>query len=243
MRRFENQVAVITGANSGIGRSIALGLAQEGASLVLIARDKDRLNKVAEIAGGFSPQVRTLASDFNRDTDLSSLASRLNKDLPEVHLLIHSAGTIYFGGIKSEPVDNLDELYRVLLRAPYLLTQALLPALRACQGQIVFINSSAGAAKPHASNGLYATIKHGLRALTDSLRDEVNQDGIRVVSLFPGRTATPMQAHVHDIESRPYKPELLIQPEDVFEILAQTLTIPRTVEITDIHFRPLVKSY
>ncbi len=239
--RFHNQVAVITGVSSGIGRAIALSLAQEGVSLVLVARNIDRLHQVADLARTGSPQVRMLSCDLNQDNDLLSLVSIL-KELPEVHILIHCAGTIRLGSIGNEPVESLDEMYRVNLRAPFVLTQALLPALRSCQGQIVFINSSAGAAKSGANNGLYAAMKHGLRVLADSLRDDVNPDGVRVISFFTGRTATPMQAYVHQVVGRPDRPELLIQPEDMVILLKQALTLPRTVEVTDLHFRPLIKS-
>ena len=243
MNRFQNQVAVITGASSGIGRSIALGLAEEGASLVLTARNEERLQEVAEIARSASSQVLCIPCDLNQDHNLRYLCKRLKNELSEVHLLIHSAGAIHCGPIESEPVENLDEMYQINLRAPYVLVQAMLPALQSCQGQIVFINSSAGTAKSRANNGSYAAMKHALRALTDSLRDEVNPHGIRVISLFPGRTATPMQAYVHQLEGRPYQPELLIQPDNVADILKQALTLPRTVEVTDLHFRPLTKSY
>lgn len=243
MNRFQDQVAVITGASSGIGRAIALGLAQEGASLALIARNAERLHEVADAARTGSPQVCCLPCDLGQDNDLRSLVSTLKNELPEVHLLVHSAGTFHLGAIRTQPVEYLDELYRINLRAPYVLTQALLPALQSCQGQVVFINSSAGAAKSRANNGPYSATKHALRALADSLRDEVNPDGIRVISLFPGRTATPMQAHIYQLEGRPYQPELLVQPEDVASLLLQALALPRTVEVTDLHFRPLIKSY
>jgi NAD(P)-dependent dehydrogenase (short-subunit alcohol dehydrogenase family) len=145
--------------------------------------------------------------------------------------------------VKTEPVQDLDEIYRVNLRAPYILTQALLPALQACQGQIIFMNSSAGMAKPGPNNGLYTIMKHGLRVLADSFRDAVNQDGIRVISFFPGRMATPMQARLFHLEGRPYRPELLIQPQDVVALLEQAVSLPRTVEVTDLQFRPMFKSY
>jgi NADP-dependent 3-hydroxy acid dehydrogenase YdfG len=119
-----------------------------------------------------------------------------------------------------------------------MLTQALLPLLRVRQGQIAFINSTVGlSAAPNV--GQYAATKHALRALANSLREEVNADGMRVLSVFLGRTATPMQAGIHEMEGRAYHPERLIQPEDVAAVVIHTLSLPRSAEVTDIRIRPL----
>jgi NADP-dependent 3-hydroxy acid dehydrogenase YdfG len=128
------------------------------------------------------------------------------------------------------------------VRGPYLLTQALLPLLRACHGQIVFVNSTVGL-EARAGVGQYASTQHALRAIADALRAEVNPDGVRVLSVYLGRTATARQARIFRLEGRPYAPELLIQPEDVAEMVLATLRLPRTAEVTEIRMRPLVKSY
>jgi NADP-dependent 3-hydroxy acid dehydrogenase YdfG len=127
------------------------------------------------------------------------------------------------------------------VRAPYLLTQSLLPLLRSRRGQIVFINSSAGHVA-RGNVGQYAATKHALRALADSLREEVNADGIRVLSVYPGRTATPMQAKLHAVEQKEYRPDDLLQPQDVAAVVANALSLPRSAEVTDIHVRPLRKA-
>jgi len=134
-------------------------------------------------------------------------------------------------------------MYRLNLRAPYLLTQRLLPLLRRARGQVVFVNSSAGL---HAAAGTsqYAATKHALKALADSLRCEVNDDGIRVLSVYPGRTASPMQELLHNqhrADARPYVAADLLQPDDVAAVVVQALRLPRTAEVTDLHVRPFVK--
>lgn len=113
--------------------------------------------------------------------------------------------------------------------------------MRSCKGQIVFINSSAGL-NARADVGQYAATKHALKAIADSLREEVNADGVRVLSMFLGRTATPMQDAVHKMEGKEYHPECLIQPEDVAAVVVNALSLPRTAEVTDIHIRPMNKS-
>ena len=112
-----------------------------------------------------------------------------------------------FGAIEDRPLETMrvDQHYQTNLRGPYLLTQALLPLLKLRRGQIVFMNSSAGL-DARANVAQYAASKHALKAIADSLREEINRDGIRVLSVFPGRTATPMQQQLHVLEGRPYQP-------------------------------------
>jgi NADP-dependent 3-hydroxy acid dehydrogenase YdfG len=90
--------------------------------------------------------------------------------------------------------------------------------------------------------GQYAASKHALKAIADSLRDEVNTEGIRVLSVYPGRTASPLQAAVHQMEGRTYHPERLMQPEDVALAVINALGLPRSAEVTDIHIRPMAKA-
>jgi len=155
-------------------------------------------------------------------------------------VLVHSAGVISMGPVESAPVEELDRQYRINVRAPYVLTRALLPMLMPRRGQIVFVNSFAGlAAAPNLSQ--YAATKFALKALADSLRAEVNPAGVRVLTVYPGRTATPMQAAVHEMEGKPYRPESLAQPEDVAALVIGALCLPRTAEVTELFVRPMRK--
>jgi NADP-dependent 3-hydroxy acid dehydrogenase YdfG len=241
MGAFEDQVAVVTGASSGVGRAMALALAEEGATVCVVGRDPDRLKSAAaevKDRGGTSVAHR---ADLTRDEDVHALVDLVHRELGHVDVLIHAAAVIEFGPLASASLSDLDLQYRTNARAPYALTQALLPTLRQRKGQVVFINSSAGLGAPGGA-GQYAATKHALRAIADSLRAEVNDNGVRVLSLYLGRTATPMQAGVHDVEGRPYRPEFLIQPDDVAAVVMCALGLPRTAEVTEIKMRPLMKT-
>lgn len=242
MTAFADKISVITGASSGIGRAISLSLAAQGATVCLVGRRLDALEEVAKIAKEDSRRVLIHQADLTRDEDIQDVVMRLNDEAGRVDILVHSAGVISLGSIETTSVKDFDWLYSVNVRAPYVLTQALLPMIRNCRGQIVFMNSTAGrAAAPGV--GQYAATKHALKALADSLRGEVNTDGIRVLSVFLGRTATPMQASVHEKEGRTYAPETLIQPEDAAAVVINALCLPRTAEVTEINVRPLVKPH
>jgi NADP-dependent 3-hydroxy acid dehydrogenase YdfG len=242
MTALAEQIAIVTGASSGIGKAIALSLATQGITLCLVGRKLERLEAVAENARATALRVLCYRADLTLDDDIRNLTAHLQRDYRHVDLLIHSAGVISIGPLEATPVKDLDWQYRTNVRAPYVLTQALLPMLRPHRGQIVFINSSAGL-NARAGLGPYTATKHALKAFADSLRDEVNADGMRVLSVFLGRTASPMQAAVHKMEGRAYHPELLMQPEDVAAVVTNVLGLPRSAEVTDIFIRPLIKSY
>lgn len=242
MNTLENQVAVVTGASSGIGRAIAIALAAQGASLCLVGRKLETLQSVADAAEGEASRHRCYQADLAVARRVDELIAAIKRDTKSVDILVHGAGVIWLGPLETATAEQLDAHYQTNVRAPYLLTQGLLPALKSAQGQIVFVNSSAGlAAKANA--GQYAASKHGLKAIADSLREEVNPAGVRVLSLFLGRTASPMQASVHAMEGKAYHPELLMQPEDVAAVALHALTLPRSVEVTDINMRSRLKSY
>ncbi|MDQ7844469.1 MAG: SDR family NAD(P)-dependent oxidoreductase [Armatimonadota bacterium] len=239
--RLSGRTAVVTGASSGVGRAIALALAAEGAAVCLVGRRVEALEDVAAQARSTAARVLTYPTDLAEDAEVAALADRLREEVGGVDLLVHGAGEIALGPIDQAPVELFDRQYRINVRAAYLLTQELLPLLRSRRGQVVFLNSSAGLSG-RAGSAQYAATKHALRAVADSLRDEVNADGVRVLSVFLGRTATPMQAAVHQAEGRAFHPERLIRPEDVASIVISALVLPPSVEVTDITLRPLQKS-
>ncbi len=240
MTALRGQIAVVTGASGGIGRAIARELARQGAALCLVGRDRQALTSWAASLPPGLEEIRCYRADLLVDEEIRDLANGLRSEVGRVDILVHSAGAIALGTIEKTPVDHLDWQYRTNVRAPYLLTQSLLPMIRASRGQIVFVNSSITQA-PRANVGAYAATKCALKALAESLRDEVNADEVRVVSIYPGRTAGPLQAELHRIQEQPYNPELLLQPEDIAVVICQTLALPRTAEATDIHIRPFRK--
>lgn len=241
MSVLKGHIAVVTGAGSGIGRAIALSLVSGEVRVCLVDRDLERLEAVANGAQRSSEFISIYKADLGIDDDVRHLTRDFQRNFGAIDILIHSAGVISMGKIERASIEGFDLQYRINVRAPYLLTQAFLPMLKLRRGQVVFINSSAGLTAK-AGVAQYAATKHALKAVADSLREEVNADGVRVLSVYPGRTASPMQASVHAMEDKIYVPEKLMQPEDVATVVLSALCLPRTTEVTDISVRPLTKT-
>jgi len=241
MPDLKDQVAVVTGASSGIGRAIALSIANQGARVCLVARRLQELEATATQNQTILHQLLPYPADLSQNESLNKLATRLREDFEHIDILVHCAAAYCRGPVAQTPVADFDYLYRTNVIGPYALTQALLPMLRPQRAQIVFVNSSAGLTAPE-NLSQYAATKHALKAIADSLRQEVNRDGIRVLSLYLGRTATPLQAAVHAIENKVYEPENLMQPEDVAAMILGALVLPRSAEVTEIQMRQLKRS-
>lgn len=241
MSALDKQTAVITGASSGIGAAIALCLAEEGAKLRLVGRNPATLEAVSRCARKNSPQVLTYQVDLSTDEGLEKLGAALKRDCATLDVLVHSAGIIAIEPFDTASPADFDRQFRTNVRAPYVLTQTLLPLLRQHHGSVVFINSSAGLAT-RANISQYSATKHALKAVADGIRAEVNCDGVRVLSVYPGRTASPQQAAIHKAEGKVYSPELLMQPADVARIVVDALKVNRTAEVTNISIRPMRKT-
>ncbi len=233
-------VALVTGASGGIGAAIARALAIRGMSLCLTGRDEVRLEACATEARLRAGQVIAHAADLSSDDALRGLTHRVETDLGRLDVLVHAAGAISLGNLETAGWHDLDEQYRVNLRAPFLLTKACFPLLKSSKGQVVFVNSTAALAAT-AENAAYGATKRALQSLCASIRDHANQHGVRVLSVYPGRTGTGMQAAVHIREGRSYEPANLLQPADVAGVVVAALEAPHTAEVTDIIVRPMCK--
>lgn len=236
-RSLAGATALVTGGSSGIGLAIAASLARLGVRLALVGRDASRLHDAATSLAG-DPPAMLLPADLEDLDSISAVAQAIGDRWGVLDVLVHSAGTVALGPIRTTAVAALDRQFRVNVRAPFALTQALLPLLEASRGQIVFVNSSAGL-EARAGVGAYAASKHALKAVADSVRHEVHAAGVRVLSVYPGRTATPMQQVVSSMEGTSYSPEKCLRPDDVAAAVLAALTLPASAEIKDISMRPL----
>lgn len=224
------QTHLLTGAGSGIGLAVGRRLAARGDRLILLARDRAR---AAELTGLFAGSSAVVA-DLRHPETIAAVAAELPEALDSV---IHAAGVVDLGHVGDLPLAAWESQLAVNLVAPAELTRHALPALRAARGQVLFINSGAGLTA-HPEWAAYAASKHGLKALADALRGEEAPHGVRVTTVYPGRTATPMQARVHEQEGAAYDPARFIDPESVATTVLTALDLPADAVITDLAVRP-----
>jgi len=235
---MEGRHVLVTGASGAIGGAIAEALGDRGARVFAVGRDAERLDALARRLRGRGRTAAVIAADLAEDPAVTRVANAALAELGAVDVLVHAAGAFASGTLERQPVEVLDQQLHINLRVPYLLTQRLLSSLSERRGEIVFVNSTV-VLGPRAGVGAYAASKAALRALAESLRAEVNGRGVRVLSIFPGRTASGMQEEVHRSEGKAYRPETLLQPQDVAAAVANALALPRTAEVTDVYVRPM----
>jgi len=233
---LSGRVAVVTGASRGIGRAIALELAHQGVWVHAVARDGEALEALSEQAKGIVP----MPADLGEDADLTALLERLATEAPSLDILVQSAGVISHAPTITADLSDLDQQLALNLRAPYRLIQALLPRLTESAGDVVFVNSSV-IQHPRAHSGQFAATQHALVGFANSLREEINPHGVRVLTVYPGKTATSRQERLHRAAGQDYRPEVMLQPEDVAEVIVGALALPRRAEITEIRLRPTAK--
>lgn len=230
-----SHVHLITGAGSGIGAAVASALQARGDELILLARSQPRAHELQQQYDG----ARVVVADLADPASLAHALTGANLP-PHLDSVLHVAGVVDLAPAHDLVYDEVRAQVDVNLVAPMVLTQFCLPALRAARGTVVFVNSGAGL-NAHPTWGAYAATKFGLRGFADALRGEEAAHGVRVTSVFPGRTATPMQEKVHDQEGADYSAERWIQPETVAATILSVLDLPRDAAMPEVSVRPGVR--
>lgn len=222
---------LITGGAAGIGAALVDRLYARGDALYLLVRNERRAQEVRERWSG----THTLVADLEAP---EAVEEALAGGLPQrLHSVVHCAGVSGHGAVAELPPDTWQRALTVNVTAPAELTRLALPALRAAHGTVVFMNSGSGL---HTGPGWgpYSASKFALRAVANAVRAEETARGVRVTTVYPGRTATGMQEELHRWEGREYDPAQFIQPETVADTVLTALDLPQDAEITELMVRP-----
>ena len=229
MNSVAGKTALVTGAGRGIGRAIALALAKAGCTVVVSARSLAELLAVEQEIVAANGNARVVQADLTRDYELHSLVQACGA----VDFLINNAGWGKRAPVVRSRVDDWDQTFRLNLRAPMILAKELLPAMiRKGDGAVINIGSVSG--KSGEANGAaYSASKFGLIGFTQSLFEEVRENGIKVAAILPGFVDTPMIPPVKQLDR-----SRMIQADDVAEAVLYVLTSPATACPIEITLRP-----
>jgi NAD(P)-dependent dehydrogenase (short-subunit alcohol dehydrogenase family) len=195
--RLDGKRAVVTGASSGIGREIAAAFGRAGAHLLLVGRNQTRLSEAAGEVRATGAAASAIAVDLTTETGPADVVAAAAAELGRIDVLVHSAGVYERAAFEETTLETLDWHWNVNLRAPFALTQAALPLLRA-GSSVVFLSSVAGATSI-PDTAAYAASKAGLNSLTGVLAVELAPRGIRVNAVSAGFTATPMNERLRAV--------------------------------------------
>ena len=230
MESLRGKNALVTGAGKGIGRAIALTLAQEGVNVGLLARTASQLQEVATQIQNMGVKASVVTADVADLAAVSAAAERVKQELGPIDILINNAGTGRFGKfLELEPAE-WENIIRVNLLGVYYATRAVLPDMIQRQtGDIINISSTAGQ-RGAAVTSAYSASKFGVMGLTESLMQEVRKHNIRVSALTPSTVATDLAVANNLTDGNPEK---VMQPEDLAEFIVAQLKLNRRIFIKE----------
>jgi NADP-dependent 3-hydroxy acid dehydrogenase YdfG len=243
-KKLEGAVALVTGASSGIGEATARRLVEEGARVGLVARRRDRLEKLAASLGGSAFVVEADITDREQARDA---VKRTVAETGRLDILVNNAGLALAGPIADAPEEEWDRMLAINVEAVLTMTRAALPHLiRAVEdsprrvADLVNISSTGGrVARP--SMGVYSLTKFGINAFSESLRQEVLPKRVRVGLVEPGIVQTELDTHIRSgireaVAKQTAGVEKLL-PEDVADAVAYMVTRDRRIAVNDMLVR------
>jgi NAD(P)-dependent dehydrogenase (short-subunit alcohol dehydrogenase family) len=233
------KVAIVTGAGSGVGRSTALLLLEDGWGVALIGRREAALRETAEQAAGATERALVLPCDIGEQAAVERMAEQVFARFGRVDVLVNAAGTNTPARSLAElSPENYHRLIDTNLNGAYYCTQAFLPAMREQRsGTIVNIISEAGLRANAKAGVAYVISKFGMTGLTQSINAEERPNGIRACAIFPGDINTP----ILDLRPSPPPPEArqrMLQAEDVAQCVLLAISLPPRAVIEELVLKP-----
>lgn len=243
MKRIEGQVALVTGASSGIGEATSQALARCGMRVVVAARRIGHLEALVERINLEGGEAMALEVDVTDEQQVQTMARRAQQHWGQLDILVNSAGLMLLGPIAGADTEDWRRMISTNLLGLLYATHAVLPIMKTQKsGHIVNISSVAGRVA-RAGSGVYNATKWGVGALSEALRQECVQDNIRVTVIEPGVVETDLASHItntpaREIALRRIQEITPLQSEDIANAIVYAVTQPPHVNVNEILLRP-----
>jgi NADP-dependent 3-hydroxy acid dehydrogenase YdfG len=247
-QKLDGTVALVTGASSGIGEATAVALAEQGATVAIAARRKDRIDALAARITDGGGHALAIESDVTSQEQAQALVEKTVAELGRLDTLINNAGVMLLGPAVDAPLEEWERMISVNVQGLLYCAHAAIPhLLRAAEdsprriADMVNISSVAGRVA-RSGSGVYNLTKHGVGAFSESLRQEVTSRHVRVSLVEPGAVATELASH-----NRPEIQEQMkgrfggierMQSEDIADAIAYIVTRPWRVAVNEMLIRP-----
>jgi 3-oxoacyl-[acyl-carrier protein] reductase len=235
-KSLSTNVAVVTGAGSGIGAAIARTLSELGAFVVLAARDRNRLEATAATISPSDGQLDVVSCDLQELDSVQKLATHVHQKHGRIDILVNNAGIGAFGGLLHElQTEDWDDVINTNLRGVYYMVRSFAPMMIAARsGHIINISSLAGK-NPVPNGAAYAASKWGLNGLSYSIAEELRSYGVRVSVVCPGSVDTSLSPHTGK------DPLKMLKPEDVAHVVGMLVTQAPESFVSEVLIRPTQK--
>ncbi|MBI3786833.1 MAG: SDR family NAD(P)-dependent oxidoreductase [Ignavibacteriales bacterium] len=230
--KLEHSVALITGAGRGIGRAIALTLANQGATVILTARTKSELEAVRNEIVSKGGKALALQADITNDNDVKRLVDEAVSQTGRLDILVNNAGMGIFKPFKELTVSDFDRMWNLNMRALFLCTQHAVKIMEKQKGGMIVNVSSLAGKNAFLGGAGYAATKWALMGFSKCLMLEVREHNIRVITICPGSVDTAFSHH------DPSKAEKILSPQDVAVTLLAAMSLPERAMVSEIDIRP-----
>jgi NADP-dependent 3-hydroxy acid dehydrogenase YdfG len=238
---LDGKVAVVTGASSGIGEATVRALSAEGAAVVAGARRKERLDGLVEEVTRNGGKAIAVGCDVTDERQAHALIDRAIEEFGRIDVLVNNAGVMLLSKVEKGLSGEWRRMFDVNVLGLLYATDAAVGAMkRRGGGHVVNVSSVAGR-KTRPTGGVYSGTKFAVNAISEALRQELLEDGIRVTVVEPGAVATELTDHITDEEVREGLKQRRIEPlrsEDIANAIAYAVVQPQRVSVNEILIRP-----
>lgn len=240
---LSGKVVIVTGASSGIGEATAIALTAEGAKVVAVARRSDRLESLAERIRTQGGTLHSITADVADEAQVRDVVAKTREKFGRIDSLINNAGVMLLGPIDGADTEDWRRMININVLGVMYATHAVLPMMKTQQkGHILNVSSVAGrVVAPYGA--VYCATKFAVGAFSESLRQQVCKDNIRVTIIEPGVVTTELVQHITHAETKNMAEEFYgsmktLESEDIANAIVYALTQPAHVSINEMLVRP-----